>query len=60
MARMEVRIVDLPDVLAMLRAELAKLLREEAETQGVPHTARTLRELAAIFESGVSRQDRRL
>jgi hypothetical protein len=49
--RIEVRIADMPEVLAGLRHEMARMLRARAE--GEPATVRAaLEEVAAAFEAG--------
>jgi len=42
-----------PEALAILRLELAKMLRLEAESEAHPDVARRLLEIAASFEAGV-------
>lgn len=42
----------MPEVLAAIRKEFADMLRERAKHEEIPHTARTLIELAAAFEAG--------
>ncbi len=41
-----------PEALFAIRKEMAKLLRDEAETESDPRFARRLRELADVFEAG--------
>ena len=50
---------EMPAVLAEMRVELAKVLREEAGEEHDLRTARRLREIADYFEAGLSRSDRR-
>ncbi len=51
----ELRIMDMPQVLASMRREIAKMLRDEAE--GEPDfVERKLREIAARFESGLPKE----
>ena len=52
MAQLSVDFSKLPDVIWMVRRELANLLRKEAETEASPLVAKRLRELAARFETG--------
>lgn len=46
-----ISITDIPEALAGMRRELAKLLREVAGGEA-PAVARRLREVAAAFEAG--------
>lgn len=54
-----VSVRDMPEVLAEMRAELARLLVSEAGAEVSPAVAKRLREVAAGFEAGVSRVDMR-
>jgi PHD/YefM family antitoxin component YafN of YafNO toxin-antitoxin module len=45
-------LINWPEGLAMVRSELAKMLREEADSDADPRIARKLREIAARFEAG--------
>ena len=58
-AQIQLSLRDMPEVLAGMRVELAKVLREEAGEETDPRTARRLREIADYFEAGLSRADRR-
>jgi hypothetical protein len=49
----ELRISDMPEVLAAMRREIATLLRDEAESEADPRIARRLCALADTFEVGV-------
>lgn len=53
MADLSIRIADMPDVLHAMIRRLADTLREEANSEAVPHTARRLRQIAADFEAGI-------
>lgn len=50
--RAELSLRDCPEVLAEMRAELASILRMEAEDEALPAVQRRLREIADVFECG--------
>ncbi len=56
--RMRVSLEKLPEVLSALRVNLANILREEAGSECDPKVARRLREVAEMFEVGLSLEDR--
>ena len=45
---------NMPDLIFEVRKEMAKVLRDEAETEADPRIGRRLREIAARFEAGAS------
>jgi hypothetical protein len=49
----------MPQLMFWVRRELAALLRAEADHDGDIHVAARLREIAAVFEAGLSRTDAR-
>lgn len=53
MAHLVMRIADMPEVLAGMRAEIARLMREAAQDEE-PRVAARLCEVAASFESGLT------
>jgi hypothetical protein len=58
MASIEVRLADMPEVLAGLRHEMAEILRECAEGETAQVRDKLL-EAAAAFEAGQRTEDRR-
>lgn len=48
-----VSIESLPEALALMRREMANLLRREAGFESHPLVAKRLRELANVFEAGL-------
>jgi hypothetical protein len=48
-------VTGMPELLAHLRTDLAKLLREVADDEP-PEVARRLREIADLFETGLSEE----
>lgn len=48
----EIKVADMPEVLARMRGEMAGLIREAADAEAYPQVARRLREVAAVFETG--------
>ena len=55
---LEVRLADMPEVLSGLRREMASILREAADEEMIPRTAKRLREIANVFECGQREDDR--
>lgn len=50
--RLVLSLKDLPEVMADMRREMASILREVADDEGVGYTRARLRECAAAFECG--------
>jgi hypothetical protein len=42
----------MPEVIQAMRMEMVKILRETADAETLPTTAKRLREVALIFETG--------
>jgi hypothetical protein len=53
------RLTGMPELMFWVRRELAALLRAEADRDTDAHVAARLREIAAVFDAGLSRTDAR-
>ena len=51
-ASFTLNVAGVPELLQTVRAEFARVLREEAESEVSVYTATRLREIAAAFEAG--------
>ena len=47
-----ISVKDVPELLAVMRCELASIVREVADAEASPHVAMRLREIAVVFETG--------
>lgn len=50
--KITIDVLNMPELIAAVRREMATILREEADAESDPRIARRLRALAAAFECG--------